>query len=73
MDRKIYLEMCQKSAFCVGNKKKIPADIVIDYSTGRYYPEGYQLTFDKNGKAKHTAILHDIVARSVLYVDLEKI
>ena len=65
MERKRYLELCQKYA--------VGCDIRVKYKDTEYYPWRYELSFDKNGEPIHTAILKDTKANSVVRVALENI
>ena len=65
MERKRYLELCQK--YVVG------CDIRVLYKDTEYHPYRYELGFDGSGKSIHTAILKDIKANSVVYAALENI
>ena len=65
MERKQYLELCQKYA--------IGCDIRIKYKDTEYHPYRYELGFDSNGKSIHTAILKDLKANSLLYCRLEDV
>ena len=65
MERKQYLELCQK--YAVGE------DIRVKYKDSEYHPYRYELGFDNNGKSIHTAILKDLKANSLLYCSLEEV
>ena len=65
MERKRYLELCQK--YAVGE------DIRVLYKDSEYYPYRYELGFDNNGKSIHTAILKDLKANSLLCCSLEEV
>lgn len=65
MERKQYLELCQKYA--------VGGDIRVLYKDTKYHPYRYELGFDDTGKSIHTAILKDIKANSVIYVMLKDI
>lgn len=65
MERKRYLELCQK--YAVGE------DIRVLYKDSEYHPYRYELGFDTNGKSIHTAILKDLKANSVVYTMLESV
>ena len=65
MERKRYLELCQKYA--------VGCDIRVLYKNDEYHPYRYELGFDGSGKSIHTAILKDIKANSVVYAALENI
>lgn len=76
MDRKKYLEMCQKASMfndgVCGIKDNIPDELKISHNGTIYYPKSYELSFDK-GIAIHTAILHELNANSIMYVRLERL
>ena len=65
MERKRYLELCQK--YVVGE------DIRVNLKDTEYHPYRYELGFDDTGKSIHTAILKDLKANSVIYVMLKDI
>lgn len=65
MERKRYLELCQKYA--------VGCDIRVLYKETEYHPYRYELGFDDKGKSIHTAILKDLKANSVVYTMLEEI
>jgi hypothetical protein len=60
VERKRYLELCQKCA--------AGCDIRVKYKDTEYYPYRYELGFDGSGKPIHTAILKDLKANSVVCV-----
>ena len=65
MERKRYLELCQKHV--------VGCDIRVKYKDTLYHPYRYELGFDSNGKSIHTAILKDLKANSVVYAMLESV
>ena len=65
MERKRYLELCQK--YAVGE------DIRVLYKETEYHPYRYELGFDDKGKSIHTAILKDLKANSLLYCLLDDV
>lgn len=65
MERKRYLELCQKYA--------VREDIMVKYKDTQYRPYRYELGFDGSGKSIHTAILKDLKANSLLYCRLEDV
>jgi hypothetical protein len=65
MERKRYLELCQKYA--------VGCDVRVLYKDTKYHPYRYELGFDSSGKSIHTAILKDLKANSLLYCSLEEI
>ena len=76
MDRKLYLELCQKvsvlkSGIC-GIKENVPDDLKVIHNGIIYYPVAYELSFDK-GQTRHTAILHDLKANSITHAKLDRV
>lgn len=70
MERKEYLDLCCEYAMTpngTDKKMKVVSDGIA------YYPHGYMLSFDKKGRAVHTAILHDLKARSLTHCLLEQV
>ncbi len=65
MERKRYLELCQKYA--------VGCDVRVLYKEIEYHPYRYELGFDNGGKSIHTAILKDIKANSIVYVRIEDV
>ena len=76
MDRKLYLELCQKVSVLksgvFGIKENVPDDLKVICKGIIYYPVSYELSFDE-GRPKHTAILHDLQANSITKCDLERV
>lgn len=64
MERKRYLELCQRNA--VQQKS-----VVVWLDGIGYYPIEYRLGFDKDGKSVHRAVLHDMNANSIINCPLE--
>ena len=76
MDRSKFLEMCRKVAVLpdgIGGVKKVPPELHLKYKDMTFYPVGYKLTFTKDGKPLHTAILHDLKVNSIIECDLLKV
>lgn len=65
MERKRYLELCQKYA--------VGCDIRVKYKGTEYHPYRYELGFNNKGNSIHTAILKDLKANSVVYTMLEEV
>lgn len=65
MERKRYLELCQKYA--------VGCDVKVLYKDIKYHPYRYELGFDDKGNSIHTAILKDLKANSLLYCRLEDV
>lgn len=61
MKRSDYLKLCVSAAMLTYHKPKVL------YAGIEYYPEGYELRFDKSGKAVHTAILRDANKHNCLF------
>lgn len=77
MERKRYLELCQRCAVLedgvLGIKKNVPEELCVVYDGTTYYPVAYRLSFDKAGRAAHTAVLHSLTANSMVEVELAKV
>lgn len=65
MERKRYLELCQKYA--------VGCAVRVLYKDTEYHPCRYELGFDDKGKSIHTAILKDLKANSLLYCRLDDV
>lgn len=61
MKRSDYLKLCVSAAMLSYRKPKVL------YGGIEYYPDGYELRFDKNGKAVHRAILRDASKHNCLF------
>jgi hypothetical protein len=76
MDRKEFLEMCQRVAVLpngVLGIKDAPSELWVKCHDITFYPIGYKLTYTNQGKPAHTAILHDLKAHSIFECDLLKV
>lgn len=76
MDRKLYLELCQKvsvlkNGIC-GIKQNVPDELKVTVDGFVYYPVSYILSFE-NGVPTHTAILHDLETNSVKEAKLKEV
>ena len=65
MERKLYLELCQRKAMKGG--------VLVEYDGVAYQPYSYELKFQQDGKIKHTAILKEQKANSLVYCKLEDV
>lgn len=77
MDRKQYLELSLRYATvrreATVRPDKAPDELAVLFEGNKYFPNGYQLTFDSRGGAVHTAILHDVNSHSVIYCQLSAV
>ena len=77
IERKTYLEMCQKVAILQSGvqnlKQNVPDGLKVVYDGIAYYPVSLDISFDKDGKVINTAILHSLTANSVIERNLKDI
>lgn len=78
MDRKLYLDMCQKVSVLPqgvgGIKQNVPDELCVIYRDVKLYPWAYMLAFDEvTGEPIHIAILHDVNVNSIRHVDLSRV
>lgn len=66
MDRKRYLELCQKNSIDTNS-------IVVFYEKHRYHPLGLKIWFNGNGETKNTAEMVDCVSKTKLYADVKDV
>lgn len=66
MERKRYLELCQKNSVYKNSVVVLVGDV-------EYYPQKIQVWFDEKGKTKNTAILLDKNKNSILCEKLENV
>ena len=65
MERKLYLELCQRQAMKGG--------VLVEYDGIAYQPYSYELKFQSDGKIKHTAILKETKGNCLVYCRLEDV
>ena len=65
MERKLYLELCQRQA--------MKGDALVEYGGIAYHPYAYELKFQPDGKIKHTAILKEPKSNCLVYCRLEDV
>ena len=65
MERKLYLELCQRQAMKGG--------VLVHYGGIAYQPYAYELKFQQDGKITHTAILKEPKANCLVYCRLEDV
>jgi len=63
--------MLKKGTFNVALNVPDSLKVVVDGID--YYPEAYELGFNHDGSVRHTAIVHDLKANSILSAPLEKV
>lgn len=77
MDRKLFLELCQKCAVLPDGvmkiKQNIPDDYIVIFENILYYPVSYKISFDNFGMPQHIAVLHSMKANGIVECDLNKI
>ena len=62
VERKLYLELCQRQA--------VKGDVLVEYGDIAYQPYAYELKFQTDGNIKHTAILKEPKANCPAYCRL---
>ena len=78
MDRTKYLNLCKECVMICdeglyGMKINVPERLQVEYKGIKYYPVGYELSFNRDGSVSHVAIIHDLKANSVCRVALKDI
>lgn len=77
IDRKTYLEMCQRYAVLpnsvLGIKDNVPDELKVTHKGHQYYPKSYTIEFDKSGNIVHIVTLHSLIANSVINCELKDI
>ena len=77
IERKTYLEMCQKVAILQSGvqnlKQNVPDGLKVVCDGIAYYPVSLDIGFDKDGKVINTAIIHSLHANSVIERNLKDI
>ena len=76
MDRKEFLQLCQRVSVLPGTtmhiKTAILPELTVLYEGIQFYPVGYEMTY-KQGISQHTAILHDMKSNNIVKVKLERV
>lgn len=57
----------------VDDIKNVPEKLRVRYKGLEYYPVKYELSFRRDGSVRHTAVIHELKANAVWYVDLASI
>ena len=77
MQRDIFLQMCQRVAVLPSGvqnlKQNVPDNLKVVYEGIAYYPVSLDISFDKEGNAINTAILHSLTANSVIERNLKDV
>lgn len=77
IERKKYIEMCQKVSVLpsgiFGIKQNVPGDLKVVYDGIAYYPVSLNISFDKEGKVINTAIIHSLHANSIIETNLKDV
>ena len=78
MDRTKYLQMARECAMLTERglfniAVNVPEHLLVTVDGIKYYPESYELGFNPDGSVRHTAIVHDLKANSILSAPLEKV
>ena len=78
MDRTDYLNKCKECAMICderlyGMKINVPERLQVEYKGIKYYPVGYELSFNRDGSVRHVAIIHDLKANSICHAALKDI
>lgn len=66
MERRKYLELCQKSAVGVGGA-------LMEYNGIKYIPISLSLWFNDKGEGQNTAVLADLNGKSIINCRLQDI
>jgi hypothetical protein len=78
MDRKRFLDLCQKYAVLSPHIKSdsgidIPGDLLVSCDGFLYYPVAYKLMFNPDGSVMHIAVLKERNANCIREVELGKV
>ena len=77
MERKEYIELCQRIAVLPVTSGGVPANIppklIVNYDGIAYYPYAFEIIFNKDGTYQDRAILHDLKANSIIHCNLERV
>lgn len=77
MDRTQFFNMAQKATVYTNGFKDLsnPVDetLLVVFKDIKYYPKSIEVGYDKTGKVKNTAILHDLKVNALVYADLERV
>lgn len=54
-------------------KINVPERLQVEYKGVKYYPQAYELGFNRDGSVRHVAIIHDLKANSICHVALKDV
>ncbi len=54
-------------------KINVPERLQVEYKGVKYYPVGYELSFNRDGSVRHVAIIHALKANGVCHVALKDV
>lgn len=70
MDRKTYLEKCQKASVNFKIPITLPDDLKVVCNGIVFAPSAYELGFNCRGEPIHMAVLHDLNSLSIMRCEL---
>jgi len=78
MDRTKYLNLCKECAMMCDEglyymKINVPERLQVEWDGRKYYPQGYELSFNRDGSVRHIAIIHSLTANSICHVPLNDV
>ena len=66
IDRKLYLELCQRCAIGMG-------DVFVEYENTKYVPHSLSIWFNDKGETQNTAVLFDLNGKTVINCRLQDV
>ena len=77
MERALFFNMAQKATIYTNGFKDLsnPVDetLLVVLKDIKYYPKSIEVGYEKSGKVKNIAILHDLKVNALVYADLERV
>lgn len=75
MDRTKYLELARNASIKLANSRNPEWSVceTVFYQGARYIPVAYKLSFKPDGSVRHTAVLRDLGADSVVEARLDEV
>lgn len=65
-DRNLYLRLCQRNAV-------YPKSVVAEYDGVKYYPTSLNISFDKDGKTRNSAVMESVIGNSQIQCNLSDV